>query len=173
MTLSLEDLLAAQSSIFLKSVRHLLSFTSLQSFGIALLAFLKNVYLVLINSLRYRKKVSTREIFLSLIDNLKSLQSKSYFSSKSLTKFFSALLIQQVCKLVKGFWKKIRKQFYGLMVCQSTWEWKKVFLKMELGIPEEAFCSLCTCLECSVPRLIFLQATEFSGYKAKEPKKRS
>ena len=41
---------------------------------------------------------------------------------------------------------------------------------MELGIPEEAFCSLCTCLECSVPRLIFLQATEFSGYKAKEPK---
>ena len=98
---------------------------------------LKNVYLVLINSLRYRKKVSTREIFLSLIDNLKSLQSKSYFSSKSLTKFFSALPIQQVCKLVKGFWKKIRKQFYGLMVCQSTWEWKKVFLKMELGIPEK------------------------------------
>ena len=98
MTLSLEDLLTAQSSIFLRSVRHLQSFTSLQSFGIALLAFLKNVYLVLMNSLRYRKKVSTREIFLSLIDNLKSLQSKSYFSSKSLTKFFSALLIQQVCK---------------------------------------------------------------------------
>ena len=99
---------------------------------------LKNVYLVLINSLRYRKKVSTSEIFLSLIDNLKSLQSKSYFSSKSLTKFFSALLIQQVCKLVKGFWKKIRKQFYGLMVCQSTWEWKKVFLKMLESLPSKS-----------------------------------
>ena len=66
------------------------------------------------------EKVSTREFFLSLIDNLKSLQSKSYFSSKSLTKFFSALLIQQVCKGILKENPKAILRLDGLSVGQAS-----------------------------------------------------
>ena len=95
---------------------------------------LKNVYLVLINSLRYRKKFLGGKFSYLWSTIWKVCKAKATFYQRVWQSFFR---LYTVSKYVKGFWKKIRKQFYGLMVCQSTWEWKKVFLKMELGIPEK------------------------------------